>query len=95
MPSNKHMSHCHSKKGMQITKSKWVEDIGNMENKLRKMGKELSMVKNTESIRRAQLEEENEMLKKQLQEREPQRGNKLSILKSQQYEEEPQADNEN
>ena len=66
---------------MQIAKSKWVEDIGHMENKLREMGKELSMVRHTESVRRTQLEVENEMLKKQLQEREPQGGNELSILK--------------
>lgn len=48
------------------------------------MGKELRMVKHRESISRAQLEEENEMLKKQLQEREPQGGNELSILQGQQ-----------
>lgn len=66
---------------MQIAKSKWVEDIGHMEKKLREMGKELSMVRHTESIRRAQLEVENEMLKKQLQEMEPQGGNEMPILK--------------
>lgn len=54
---------------MQITKSKGVEDIGHMKKKLRHMGKELGMVRHTKRIRRAQLEEENEMLKKQLQER--------------------------
>ena len=51
---------------MQVAKWKGMEDIGHMENKLREMGKELSMVRHTESIRRAQLEAENEMLKKQL-----------------------------
>jgi len=66
---------------MQIEKSKRVEDIWHMENKLREMSRELSMVRHTESIRRAQLQEENELLKKQLQEREPQGGNKLLILK--------------
>lgn len=79
---------------MQIEKSKGEEDIGHMENKLRDMGKELSMVRHTKGIKRAQLEEENEMLKKQLQEREPQGGNELSILKGQQQKEEPQADSE-
>ena len=74
---------------MQIAKSKGVEDIGHMENELREMGKELSMVKHTKSIKRAQLEAENEILKKHLQEREPQGGNELSILKKQQQEEEP------
>jgi len=52
------------------------------------------MVRHTKSIRRAQLEAENEMLKKQLQEREPQAKNELSILKRQQQEKEPQVDNE-
>lgn len=56
---------------MQIAKSKGVEDIGHMENKLRKMGKELSIVRHTESIIRAKLEAENQMLK-QLQEKKPQ-----------------------
>ena len=66
---------------MHIAKSRGVEDIGHMENKLREMGKQLSMVRDTKSVRRTQLEVENEMLKKQLQEREPQGGNELSILK--------------
>lgn len=48
---------------------------------LREIGKELSMVRHTESIRRAQLEAKNEMLKKQLQEREPLAENELLILK--------------
>ena len=39
---------------MRIEKLKGVEDIGDMENRLREMGKELSMVKHRESIRRAQ-----------------------------------------
>jgi len=49
-----------------------VEDIGHMENKLREMGKELSIVRHIEAIRRSHLEEQNEMLRKQLQERETQ-----------------------
>lgn len=49
---------------MQIAKSKGVEDIGHIENKLREMSRELSIVRHTESIRRAQLQEENELLKK-------------------------------
>lgn len=56
---------------MQIEKSKGVEDIGHMENKLREMSRELRMVRHTKSIRRAQLQEENELLKNQLQAREP------------------------
>jgi len=69
---------------MQIAKSKGVEYVGHMENRLREMGKELSMVRHIEGIKRAELQEENEMLKKHLQEREPQGGNELSILKGQQ-----------
>ena len=49
---------------MQIDKSKGVEDIGHMEKKLREMIRELSMVRHTKSIRRAQLQEQNELLKK-------------------------------
>jgi len=65
---------------MRIEKSKGVEDIGHMENRLKEMGKELRMPKHRESIRRAQLEEENGMMKKQLQEREAQGGKELLIL---------------
>lgn len=65
---------------MQIAKSKGFEDIGHMENKLKEMRKELSMIRHIESIKIAQLQEENELLKKKLQEQEPQGGNKLSIL---------------
>jgi len=57
---------------MQIAKSKGVEDIGHMENKLREMGKELSTIRHREAIRRSHLEEENEMLRKQLQEKDTQ-----------------------
>ena len=79
---------------MQIAKTKGVEDIGHMENKLRELRRELGMVRHTESIRRAQLQEENELLKKQLQEREPQGGDKLPILEGKQQQEGPLVDNE-
>lgn len=79
---------------MQLAKSKGVKDIGHIENKLREMSMELSMVRHIESIRRAQIQEENELLKKQLQEWEPQGGGKLPILEGQQQQEGPQADNE-
>jgi len=52
------------------------------------------MVRHTKSIRTTQLQEENELLKKQLQQREPQGGNKLSILEGQQQKEGAQADSE-
>jgi len=35
---------------MHIAKSKGVEDSGHMENKLRKMGKELSIVRHAEDL---------------------------------------------
>jgi len=57
---------------MQIAKSKGVEDIGHMESRLRKMGQELSTVRHIEAIRRSHLEEENEMLRKHLQEKDTQ-----------------------
>ena len=52
------------------------------------------MVRHIESIRRVRLQEENELLKKQLQEQETQRGDKLPILEGQQQQEAPLADNE-
>ena len=57
---------------MQISKSKGVEDIGHMENQLRDMGKELSVVRHREAITRTHLETENELLRRQLQEKETQ-----------------------
>jgi len=41
---------------MQIAKSKWVEDIGNMEEKLKEMCRELSGLRDREAIIRNQLE---------------------------------------
>jgi len=57
---------------MQIAKSKGVEDIGHMDNKLREMGRELSAVRHREAITRNYLETENELLRRQLQEKETQ-----------------------
>ena len=51
---------------MQIAKSKGVEDIGHMEDKLREMGRELSALRDTESIIGSHLENENEILRRQL-----------------------------
>lgn len=39
-----------SHRWMQIAKSKWVEDIGHMEHKLRGMGKELSTVRHKKAL---------------------------------------------
>ena len=52
---------------MQIVKSKGLEDIGHMEDKLKELRGESAMVRHIESCKRVQLQEENELLKKQLQ----------------------------
>ena len=51
---------------------KGVEDVDHMEKKLRKMDKELSALKDREAITRSHLENENEILGRQLQEKETQ-----------------------
>ena len=51
---------------MQIVRSKGVEDVGHMENKLREMGRELSALRDKEVITRSHLENENELLSRQL-----------------------------
>ena len=55
---------------MHISKSKGVEDIGHMEEKLKEMGKELSSLRDIEAITKNRLEAKNEWLKGQLQEKE-------------------------
>ena len=57
---------------MQIAKSKGVEDVGHMENKLTEMGRELSALRDSEAITISHLETENELLRRQLQEKETQ-----------------------
>lgn len=52
---------------MRIAKSKGVENIGPLEEKLKESRGELAMVKHVESIKRAKLQEKNELLKQQLQ----------------------------
>jgi len=49
---------------MQIAKSKGVEDIGHMEEKLREMDRELSSLRDREAITRSHLENENELLRR-------------------------------
>jgi len=51
---------------MQITKSKGVEDIGHMEEKLKEMGIELSSLRDREAMVKNQLETENAWLRGQL-----------------------------
>lgn len=57
---------------MQIAKSKGVEDVDHMENKLKEMGRKLSALRDKEVITRSHLETENELLRRQLQEKETQ-----------------------
>jgi len=57
---------------MQIAKSKGVEDIRHMEEKIKEMGKELSGLRDREAITRNQLQTENSSLRGKLQEREKQ-----------------------
>jgi len=51
---------------MNIAKPKGVEDIGHMENKLREMGRKLSALRDREAIKGSHLENENELLRRQL-----------------------------
>lgn len=55
---------------MQIAKSKRVEDIGHMEEKVKEVGRELSSVRDIEAMMKAQFEANNAWLRGQLQERE-------------------------
>ena len=55
---------------MQIPKSKGVEDVGHMEEKVREMGRELSSIRDREAMMKSQLEVENVWLRGKLQERE-------------------------
>jgi alkylhydroperoxidase/carboxymuconolactone decarboxylase family protein YurZ len=57
---------------MQIAKSKGVENVGHMEEKLKEMGRELSNIRDKEAMMEAQLEAENAWLRGKLQERERQ-----------------------
>ena len=49
---------------MKIPKSKGIEDIVHMEEKLEELRGELAMVRHIESCKRAQMQEENELLRK-------------------------------
>jgi len=48
---------------MKIAKSKGIEDIGHMEEKLKELRGELAMVRHVESCKRAHLQKENELLR--------------------------------
>jgi len=55
---------------IRIAKSKGVEDVGHMEEKLREMGRELSSIRDRETIIKSQIEDENTWLIKKLLEKE-------------------------
>ena len=55
---------------MQIAKSKGIEEVGHMENKLKEMDREMSDVRHRKAITRSHLETESELLRRQLQEKE-------------------------
>jgi len=57
---------------MQISKSKGVEDVGHMEEKLKEMGREPRNIRDREAIMKAQLEAKNAWIRGHLQERESQ-----------------------
>jgi len=64
---------------MKIAKSKGVEDVGHMEEKLKEMGKELSNIRDKETMMKAQLEAENAWLRGLVQERESQLATMASL----------------
>lgn len=64
---------------MKIVKSKGVDDIGHMEEKLKDMGNELSSLRDRDTIMKNQLETENAWLKGQLQEIENQFASMASL----------------
>lgn len=49
---------------MKITKSKSVEDVGHMEEKLLEMGRELSRIRDRERVMKSQLEVENTWMRR-------------------------------
>jgi len=54
---------------MKISKSKSVEDLGHMEEKLLEMAIELSRIRDKERVMKSQLEVENAWLRRQVQEK--------------------------
>lgn len=64
---------------MQISKSKGVEGIGHMEEKLKDLGRELSSPRDRKAIMKTQLETKNAWSKGQLQEKENQLATMASL----------------
>jgi len=69
---------------MKIAKSKGVVDIGPLEEQLREARMELDMVQHVESSQRVKLQEENELLRQQLQLQGQRKEDKPHILGEQQ-----------
>ncbi len=65
---------------VKIAKSKGVEDIGHMEDKLREMGTKLSALRDREAIIGSHLENENELQRTPLQEKETHLAYMASLL---------------
>ena len=64
---------------MKIAKSRGVDDVGHMEEKLQEMGRELSRIRDRETMMKSQLQAENTWLRKQLQEKEGQLATMASL----------------
>lgn len=62
-----------------------------MEDKLKELRGQLAMVRHTESIKKSQLQEENALLKKQLQQQKTQRADITQISEEQKLQEGPLA----
>ena len=72
---------------MKITKSKGVVDIGPLEEQLKEAGRELAMVWHVESSHQVKLQEENELLRQQLQLQGQRKEDRPHILGEQQQQE--------
>ena len=79
---------------MKITKSKGVADIGPLEEQPKEARRELAMVRHVESSQQVKLQEENELLKQQLQLQGQRKEYRPHILGEQQQQEEPTTDKE-
>lgn len=74
---------------MKITKSKGVVDIGRLEEQLKEARRELALVRHVESSQGVRLQEENELLRQQLQLQGQKKEDMPHILGEKQQEEGP------
>lgn len=65
---------------MKTAKSKNVEDVGYMEEKLLEMGKVLSRIRDRERVMKSQLEVENTWLRRRVHEKESQLATMASLF---------------